>query len=71
MRLIYRHKHQGVWFSHNGHRAYENGERPDCCLPTEWHDWELTARHHIARKRGNDYTRELVQFYRNPKSTRR
>jgi hypothetical protein len=70
MRLIYRHEHQGIWFSHNGHRAYEKGERPLCLLVHEWCDWEETAKHHIARRRGTEYTRELVMFYRNPKSRR-
>jgi hypothetical protein len=66
MRLIYKDKHEGKWFSHNGHLAYLAGERPDCLLPPG-HGWEPTTMHHIARLKGkDDYSRELVMFYRNP-----
>lgn len=70
MRLIYKHEHEGIWFSNNGHTAYMRGERPARLLP-EGHGWEPTIQHHIARKRtfprGDvQYTRELVMFYRRP-----
>ena len=71
MRLIYKEKHEGVWFSHNGHRAYENGERPRCLIEKTIGGWEPTVAHHIARRNGNStWTRELVMFYKKKGETK-
>ena len=64
MRLIYKHEHEGVWFSKNWHKAYIRGERPACLLG-EGKTVEATVPHHIARQRARgDYSREYVVFYR-------
>lgn len=63
MRLLFQHEHEGLWFSKNGHAAYERGERPIELCP-KGAGLISSERHHIARKIGDTYTRELVQFYK-------
>jgi hypothetical protein len=63
MRLIYKFEADGVWFSKNGESAYKRGEKPEFLWPDNA-TLEETCVHHIARKRGRDYSRELVMFYR-------
>jgi hypothetical protein len=66
-RLIYKHQHEGVWFSHAGHTAYERGERPRFMWP-EGTKLVATIAHHIARQLPGSYyggyTRESVMFFR-------
>lgn len=62
MRLLYKHCHEGIWFSQNGHAAYMRGEKPNFMWP-EVFDFEATTEHHIARDYDKGkYTRELVMF---------
>lgn len=64
MRLLYKHEHEGVWFSANGHRAYMRGEKPGFMWGTG-KKLVPTVVHHIAREYGNGkFTRELKMFYR-------
>jgi hypothetical protein len=64
MRLIFKHEHEGVFFSHNGHRAFLRGEKPGFMFQKE-NKLVPVCVHHIARPYGeNKYTRELVMFYR-------
>jgi len=67
VRLIYKHKHEDVWFSHNGDRAYLRGEKPIFMWP-EGVQLEPTALHHISRNvvshDPHGFTRSLVMFYR-------
>ena len=67
MRLIYAHKHEGIWFSRNGHRAYMRGEKPLILWPEDaHHELVPTVAHHISRKTGSGdygYTRKLVMFF--------
>ena len=62
MRLKLKHEHDGVYFSHNGHAAYLNGEKPAFMWPSGC-DIVPTVRHHIQRKRPFGYSYELVMFY--------
>ena len=61
MRLIYKHQHEGIWFSHRGHAAYERGEKPEFMWP-EGSEIEQTEIHHIAK--APQYKRKLVMFFR-------
>jgi hypothetical protein len=63
MRLIYKHQHEGIWYSHNGHEAYLKGERPLILWDKKEHI-VFTHQHHIARKLTTGYTREFVMFYK-------
>lgn len=65
-----KHKHEGVWFSKNGHRAYMRGEKP-------WWLWPLqdrsrlvkTCPHHItvrADRWGIRWKRYNEWFYTKP-----
>jgi len=70
MRNLYKHFHEGVWFSENGHKAWMRGERPKCMDfgPDQiWEHYEPTCAHHIARPICSTFTRELVMFYREKK----
>lgn len=58
VRLLYKHKHDGIWFSKNGHAAYERGERPEMLIESK-DDWVFVCNHHIARP-------ILVPFFRKP-----
>jgi hypothetical protein len=67
MRLIYKHQHEGVWFSRNGQRAYLRGEKPAQLWRVPVDQLEATAKHHITRTYANGVPsgqRELVMFYR-------
>ncbi len=66
MRLIYKHKHEGLFFSHRGHKAYLRGEKPKELWPADAKLKE-TEVHHIGRSTGSwygGYTRELIMFYK-------
>jgi len=64
MRLIYKFRAEGVWFSKRGGKAYLRGEKPKFLWSNDV-DLEETGKHHIATRRGhNQYSRPLVMFYR-------
>ena len=64
MKPLYKHEHEGLWFSRNGHRAYMLGEKPKSL----WLDGtpiEPTVAHHIEIRDGRfQCRRKLVMFYR-------
>ena len=73
MKLLYKFEAEGVWFSRNGAKAYRRGEKPRFLWPDNI-KLTPTVAHHIARRKKLDdrapggrfenYTRELVMFYR-------
>ncbi len=70
MRLLYDFQAEGVFFSHNGAKAYRRGEKPKFMWPEDA-ILTPTVAHHIARKHthgrspgGYDYSRELLMFYK-------
>lgn len=65
MRLLYTFRHEGVWFSRNGEKAYQRGEKPRFLWPADA-DLTPTVPHHIARQGSERYrfSRELVMFYK-------
>jgi hypothetical protein len=63
MKVVYKHVHEGIYFSHNGHAAYLKGEKPFFMWPKDA-QIEATCQHHIGHWRGQTHTRELVMFYR-------
>lgn len=64
MKQLYKHEHEGLRFSHNGHAAYLRGEKPRWM----WKDEEVeeTVAHHIewGTDRERNVRRALVMFYR-------
>ena len=63
MRLKLKHEHDGIFFSHNGHAAFLNGEKPIFMWPAG-SDVIPTCSHHIQRKYAYGYTYGLVMFYK-------
>ncbi len=63
MRNLYKFNVGDVWFSKNGTKAYQLGERPKFMWPDN-SDLIATDTHHIARPFGVGFTRELVMFYK-------
>lgn len=64
MKPLYKHEHDGVWFSRNGHRAYLLGEKPKQMWPPDA-ILEPTVAHHVEiRSGGFSVRRKLVMFYR-------
>lgn len=64
MKPLYKHEHEGLWFSRNGHRAYMLGEKPKSLWPTGT-PIEPTVAHHIEIRDGRfQCRRKLVMFYR-------
>lgn len=60
--FVLKHEHDGLWFSHAGHKAYMDGERPEVLIADPW-NWKWSSAHHVATIVNGKQHRKLMAFY--------
>lgn len=67
---LYKHRHEGIGFSKNGHAAYLRGEKPGCLWPeSENQNLVQTEAHHIEIGEPPWLVRPCVMFWRKRQAT--